>query len=223
MREMKSFDMDVFINRLAAEVAAGGAALAGGGVTRLRRCMLLALLLGTLAVAAMVLAFFGARSDIYLAVPPNAVFLKFLIPLAIAASGLVALVRMAQPGLRTASRGVVLPLLGITLLAMLLWTNSGPPLEVLISEGSVTRCVVKIACLSLIPLVMLLQVLRTGAPTRPVLTSAIAGATSGAGAAFGYALYCPIDSASFVIVAYLSAIAVASVMGVALGYRRIVW
>lgn len=218
---MKSFDMNQFIDRLASEVAGGG--IGPGGVARLRRCTLLAFLLGTATVTATVLTFFGGRADIFLDVPPAAVFLKFLIPLAVAASGLVALVRMAQPGLRATSAGVLLPLLGVALLAMLLWSGSGAPLGTLIAEGSVTRCVAKITCLSLIPMFMLLQVLKNGAPTRPGLTAAVAGATSGAGAALGYAFYCPVDSASFVVVAYLSAIALSALLGVVFGRRRIAW
>lgn len=221
MRGMKSFDMDSFIGRLASEVSGGG--VGPGGVARLRRCVLLALLLGTAAVAATVLVFFGGRSDIFLAVPPDAVFLKFLVPFAIAASGFVALIRMSQPGLPAVSAGVVLPLGAAVLLATLLWSSGGAPLATLIAEGSVTRCVAKITCLSLIPMFMLLEVLKSGAPTRPGLTAAIAGATSGAGAAFGYALYCPVDSTGFVLVAYLSAIALSAALGVAFGRRRLAW
>jgi hypothetical protein len=52
---------------------------------------------------------------------------------------------------------------------------------------------------------------------------AAAGLLAGAGAALGYALYCPVDSAGFVMVWYSAGMAVAVALGAAIGPRAACW
>jgi len=73
---------------------------------------------------------------------------------------------------------------------------------------------------SLPPLVVLLCVMRAGAPTRPALAGAIAGMLSGALGAGAYALACKNDAGLFVALWYPLAILALAALGAALGPSR---
>ena len=84
-------------------------------------------------------------------------------------------------------------------------------------------CLVNIPVLAIGPLAVLLLMLRSGAPTQPVLSGAVAGAVSGGLAAFLYALHCPDDSALFVALWYLLAIGIVTAAGAVIGARYLRW
>ena len=77
--------------------------------------------------------------------------------------------------------------------------------------------------IALLPIAALLQAMRSGAPRRPALAGAAAGLGGGAIGAGVFALYCPNDSVLFVAIWYGLGLAIAGVLGAALGARRLAW
>ena len=84
-------------------------------------------------------------------------------------------------------------------------------------------CLVSIPVLSLGPLIALLNLIKNGAPTRPALAGAVAGAGAGAMGALIYAFHCPDDSALFVALWYSVAITGMAGVGAVAGLRWLRW
>ncbi len=80
-----------------------------------------------------------------------------------------------------------------------------------------------IAALSVPLLAALLWLLRSMAPTRPVLAGAMAGLMAGAMAGLVYSLHCPEIAYAFLAVWYVAAMAVMAGVGALLGSRLLRW
>ena len=65
--------------------------------------------------------------------------------------------------------------------------------------------------------------MRAFAPTRLTLTGAAIGALSGGVGAMAYAMYCPVDSAAFVMTWYVLGIALSAAIGALLGAKFLRW
>jgi hypothetical protein len=70
---------------------------------------------------------------------------------------------------------------------------------------------------------LLTRLLRDLAPTRLTATGAALGAVSGGIGAMAYAMYCPTDSAAFVVTWYAVGIALSAAIGAVLGTRLLRW
>ena len=88
---------------------------------------------------------------------------------------------------------------------------------------AIVECVGLILVIAVLPLWVALRLMAQGAPTRPVLTGAMAGLVVGAGAATGYSFFCLQDNPLFYVTWYGTAIALSAVAGAWLGARRLRW
>lgn len=88
---------------------------------------------------------------------------------------------------------------------------------------AIAECVGLILVIAAAPLWLALRLAARGAPTRPVLTGALAGLVAGAGAATGYSFFCLQDNPLFYVTWYGAAIALSACAGAWLGARRLRW
>lgn len=191
-----------------------------------RQQLLRQLLLGALVCGVLLWALFGVNPQMdQMAVHP-AFITKMLWLTALMGFSLYGLFRLARPGVNA---GHTLWGLGLALVAMLslgflqlLQTESGGR-SMQWMGGSWEVCSVSIAGLSLPVLGALLWALRQLAPTRPVLTGAVAGVLAGSLAASIYSLHCTETSLTFFAVWYVAGMALATAVGAVLGARWLRW
>ncbi|MBX9466230.1 MAG: DUF1109 family protein [Aquamicrobium sp.] len=84
-------------------------------------------------------------------------------------------------------------------------------------------CLTYIPLIGLGPLAIMILALRKGAPTRPVLTGAMAGVVAGGVAAMFYAAHCTDDSPLFVAAWYSVAIGILAALGAVAGRFALRW
>jgi hypothetical protein len=210
-------DTDGLIHGLARQ--AGTSRLPGG------RAFKLTLSIATLASlgisVATVLVLVGTRPDFAAAILRAPFGFKVASMLALGLGGLFLASRAALPD---SGRLTVLALVPAgALLAFRAATDSSGLSVMGNSDISVRECVTTILIASLPPLVVLLCVMRIGAPTRPTLAGAIAGMLSGALGAGAYALACKNDAGLFVALWYPLAILAMAALGAAIGRRALAW
>jgi hypothetical protein len=189
------------------------------------RAFKLTLIVATLASlglsVAMVLLLVGTRPEFAAAVHRAAFAYKVACMLALGLGGLFLASRAALPG---GGRLTVLALVPtVALLAFRAGTDRSGLSFMGHSDVSVWECVMTILVVSLPPLVVLLCVMRVGAPTRPALAGAITGMLSGALGAGAYALACTNDAGLFVALWYPLAILAMAALGAAIGRRALAW
>lgn len=207
--------MEALIARLAAD--------AGPPAHDLRqlRGRVAAAALGAAAVAAvMALAGLGWRGDLPGALMVPTVALKFLWAGALGLTGALALTRAGQPGRRSVTAAALAPAALGGLVGGALWAVDPAPTP---DFASPPFCVLAIVTMALPGLAAGFYALRAGAPVNLRMAGAAAGTLAGAGAAMGYALYCPVDSAGFVMVWYTAGVAAAAAMGAAAAPRVAAW
>jgi hypothetical protein len=210
-------DTDGLIHGLARE--AGTSRLSGARAFRLTLTVATLASLG-LSVA-MVLLLVGARPDFAAAVHSAPFAYKVASMLALGLGGLFLASRAALPGSGRLTALALVP--AVALLAFRAATDHSGLSFMGISDISPYGCVMTILTVSLPPLVVLLCVMRTGAPTRPALAGAIAGMLSGALGAAAYALACKNDAGLFVALWYPLAILAVALLGAAIGRRALAW
>lgn len=88
---------------------------------------------------------------------------------------------------------------------------------------AIVECVGLILVIAALPLWAALRLAARGAPTRPVLTGALAGLVVGSGAAAGYSFFCLQDNPLFYVTWYGTAIGLTITAGAWLGARRLRW
>ncbi|MEI2298612.1 NrsF family protein [Ensifer sp. MJa1] len=151
----------------------------------------------------------GPRPDIASAVETVRFLFKFVVTVALAAAASAALRVAAWP---EAELRRLLPYLCIAPLLLV----AGVVLELIVlpSDAWGARligtnsllCLTFIPLIGLAPLALFLLALRHGAPSRPMLSGALAGLAAGGVAATFYAAHCPDDSPLFVATWYTIAI-----------------
>ena len=193
--------------------AVGRRLLAGAGVGLVVAHLLVALVL-------------GYRADLLAASGGAMFWIKLAYGTSIGLLALWAGERLARPGTRIRARAVWLvgPFAGIAALA--LWRlgqapESGWPTLLMGSSASV--CSWLIVCMAAPCLAGLLWGLRGLAPTRLVLTGAMAGLAAGGLGAGAYALHCGETSGPFVAIWYSLGVAAASALGAAVGPIVLRW
>jgi len=183
-----------------------------------------ALIVGLLIAVGLVLTFFGMRPDI------GAARMMVLMKAGFAALGagvvLPLLLQLAKPGRGPGWRiaaigGFALLCVGAVAVALMggdpstrfeAWTG-----------GAFPWCIVLIPLLATPTAALLGWLVRDLAPTRLAMTGAALGAVSGGVGAMAYAMYCPTDSAAFVVTWYAVAIALCAVIGAVAGSRLLRW
>ena len=175
---------------------------------------------------AIFVVFLGVRHDFAVALSDPHVMFKFIFAASLVGCLLPVVIRAVRPEVRLLQplRWVALPLvvLGAGVAFQLLTSAPEAWLTGMIGQNP-GSCLKSIPALAVGPLVVLLLILRNGAPTRPVLSGAVAGIVSGGFAAFIYALHCPDDSALFVALWYSLAIGITALAGALLGNRFLRW
>lgn len=181
------------------------------------------------AVMIVSIAFFSAigfRPDIDSAMQTARFVFKFVITIALAATGSIAMFRIGKPGvpLKLSAWSLLIPL-ALAIGAAIV------ELSVMPSETWGTRmvghnsrlCLTIIPLLSIGPLACFLLALRHGAPTRPEFAGAVAGLASAGIAATFYAANCNDDSPLFVLLWYPIAISAVAVTGALVGRSFLRW
>lgn len=182
------------------------------------------LLPGLVVAVLLFLAILGPRPDVAAAAETVRFLLKFVVTLALAAAALPLAVRLSAPGAR-APLAALLIAPAILLLAVAVELIVLPPsrwMPSLVGHNWLV-CILCIPLLSMAPLAALLLALRSGAPTAPVLTGAVAGMAAGAIGATLYAAHCPDDSPLFIATWYVIAVLAVTALGAAAGSRLLKW
>ena len=148
--------------------------------------------------------------------------LKFVVTIALAVSAIAVSLHLSRP---EASLGrwawllaIPVGLLGIGMIGEMTMPNRPPVMTRLIGNNS-RVCVLAISLLSLPLLAAALLALRRGAPSRPALAGAFAGALSAGLAATLYASHCTDDSPLFVATWYTLAVVCVAGIGALAGPR----
>ncbi|MET3494798.1 DUF1109 domain-containing protein [Variovorax boronicumulans] len=206
------------------------AMLANGPVAAPRRAtnrrLGLAMLVGVPLSLLILWVDYGVRRDLVQAMFWPMFWVKVLFPLCIAAAGLVMVQRLARPGVevRHAWMGAALPVLGIWVLAAIVWFAMPAEDRMPSLMGQSWRiCALSIGVMALPVFVATLVALRGLAPTQPALAGAAAGALAGGVGAAVYALHCMELTAPFLAVWYVSGIGVPVLVGAVLGPRLLRW
>lgn len=180
-----------------------------------------------LAVAGLAaLLFLGVRSDLAAAMSAPVTALKPILPLVVAVAACFAVLRRSDP-MREAG-WLIWPIAAIGGLAAL-WliaTMAGMPADQWwpAAKGqTLFFCLTAIPVIAAMPLVVLIAALRGGASTKPMLSGALAGLASGAGAAAIYAMHCVEDSPLFFLSWYTLGILAVTAVGALAGRRWLRW
>lgn len=181
------------------------------------------------AVAAVAILFWlllGPRDNALASLVEPRFVLKFLVTLGLAATAVGLVLRLIRPGAAPGLwRSALLLAPGLLLIGVageLLALPAETWMTALIGVNS-RVCLTYIPLMGLAPLGLILLALRSGAPTRPARTGAVAGLIAGGISAAFYASHCPDDSPLFVATWYVLAIALLTALGALLGRRLLRW
>jgi hypothetical protein len=193
---------------------------------RLGRRFALALVLGLVGSLAIYALLMGPRPDIAEAARTARFCLKSVDSLAFALPSLLLTLKLARPDAKPKA-------LALWLLAPFILLGAGVVVELLVvpRDDWLPRLIGhnSMFCMRMIPLlaapilVTLIVALRAGAPTRPALTGALAGAASAGIAALLYSSHCPDDSPLFVATWYPLATLICMGVGAIVGRRFLAW
>lgn len=181
---------------------------------------------GALAGIALLFALLGPNPELarYLGAPMH--WVKVAFTLALAASGLAAVARLARPGRQWAwaARALIVPLPVIWVLAGTSLVSAAPAQRATLLFGNTwTTCPLNIALLATPAFIALLWALRGLAPTRLRLAGAIAGFAAGALGALIYTIHCPELAAPFLGVWYVLGMLIPALVGALIGPRVLRW
>jgi hypothetical protein len=200
------------IERLAADLAASPRTVAPD------RALIVGAAGAAVTVLLIVVAVWGFRPDLALALLRPALQLKLALGAALAVGGYLVATRLIRPDAET------VPIrwfwLGAAVLLTLLLAGAG---SVDLAAGAPLRCVAALLLLSLVPLAVAVSVLRRGASVRPSLSGFGAGLMSGGIAALAYSLYCPVDTLGYVALWYSTGILGAGLLGGGVGRLLLRW
>ena len=180
---------------------------------------------GAVALVAFLLTL-GLRPDLADALSSPRFVLKPVLTLGLFVAALGVLLRLARPGVEWKGRSRALLVAPALLGAGVAFELVSLPSADWAAKAIGTNrywCLTMIPLLALAPLACTLQALRQAAPTRPVLTGAVAGLATGALAATFYAFHCTDDSPLFVAIWYVLALAIVTGAGALGGSRLLRW
>jgi len=174
----------------------------------------------------LVVYWMGVRPDFLDGLDLPMFWFKELFCAALVVAGLLAMVRLARPGMRLAWAPALIaaPLLAMWAAAILELLTAEPEERLPLLLGvSWSECPYNIVVLSLPVFVVAIGLLRRMAPTRLRLAGAAAGFVSGAVGALVYSLHCPELAAAFLSVWYALGMLIPTVVGALLGPRLLRW
>ena len=193
---------------------------------RLGRRVAAAVALGLIVSVAIFALVTEPRPDITAAARTPRFLLKFVDSFAFALPSVLLALRLARPGLRpnAIALWLIAPfvLLGLGVTVELMLVPQGEWLTRLIGRNSM-HCMGMIPMLAAPILAGLIVALKPGAPLRPALTGAMAGAASAGIAALIYAPSCADDSPLFVATWYPLATLICMGVGALAGRRFLDW
>lgn len=185
-----------------------------------------ALAAGGVGSVALMFFLFGPRPDLAQAVRDPAFWLKLLLPAALAAAALGAVVRLGRPGRRVgyAAEALLLPVGVVWMLAAYALFAAAPGGRLALVLGETwTTCALSIALLSLPVLASAFWAMRGLAPTRPALAGAASGLLAGAVGAVAYSVHCPEIAPPFLGTWYVLGMALPAAAGALAGPRLLRW
>lgn len=184
----------------------------------------ISLLVGLVVAVAVVAIGLGVRPDIGAARMP--VMMKAMFSALAAAVVLPLALQLMKPGRplgwRVGAVVLFVALCGACVVVTLMGEEPGDRLATWMGNG-VLWCVVLIPVLAAPTAALLVWLMRAFAPTRLTLTGAAIGALSGGVGAMAYAMYCPVDSAAFVMTWYVLGIALSAAIGSLVGTKLLRW
>lgn len=186
----------------------------------------IALALGISGAAAILAATLGLRPDLMQAAALPMFWFKLAFPASLAVIATVAVQRLARPGMRAgaSAAALLLPIAVVWLTAAAMLIDAAPGDRQSLILGSTWRsCPLSIAMVSSPVLVAVFWALKGLAPTRLVLSGAMAGLLAGAVGALVYALHCTEMQPPFLGVWYVVGMAIPALAGAALGPRLLRW
>ena len=209
---------DAFIDMLVTDI--------GASLPNLRLRLLAAATLGAALSIVLLVLFYGIRPHLAVAITTWHVALKFVVGLALAATGAVLALRLTRPEATGAGAWLILSPAPIILVAAgLVELMLVPPGQWLKQAFGLhpIACLFSVPLMSALPLAGVLWALREGAPAVPAQVGAAAGAVAaGIGSAI-YALHCPDDSPLFLAIWYVLAAILVVTVGRAGGARLLRW
>lgn len=180
---------------------------------------------GAVAATMVFVPLLGVRADIAAALATWRFDLKLLLVAAALVAALVDCVRLVRPtetkGLHWSSVAAGVLVLAAVVLELVATPADGWWAKLVGTNAWL--CLTAIPLLAVAPLVVLLLVMRGGAPRSPQLAGAAAGRLAAAIGALFYATHCFDDSPLFVVTWYGLAMLVATVIGAAAGARVLRW
>ncbi len=168
----------------------------------------------------------GIRPDLMPAMHTGAYWMKFFYTLLFAVAGFWTLERLSRPG---ASSRLQMTLEALPFALLAAWASMKmmmAPADArmpMLMGSSHQVCPWRIVILALPIFAGVFWSLRKAAPTRPVVTGAVAGLLAGAAGAFIYALHCDESAAAFVALWYTFGIAIMGLLGALLGRLALRW
>jgi hypothetical protein len=191
----------------------------------LRWALAAALLAGGLVSLALFLAILGVRADIGPALATWRFELKVglvLLALGLAFSLCIALSRPVAP-VHPGRRLLPLATLAVLAVAIELFILPSASWASRLMGSNALVCLIAIPTLAIAPLVVVLAILRAGAPASPAFAGGAAGLLAAAAAAALYAFHCFDDSPLFVVTWYALAALPVVAVGAAAGHRLLRW
>lgn len=186
----------------------------------------LALAGGIVVAAVLFLWLLGPRGNALASLDQLRFVLKFAVTLSLAVVAIGLVLRMIRPDAGPGAwRTALLLAPGLLLIGVageLIALPGAGWMPALIGSNART-CLAFIPLMGLAPLGLILLALRSGAPSRPALTGAVAGLIAGGLSASFYASHCPDDSPLFVATWYTLAIAMLAGLGALIGRRLLRW
>jgi hypothetical protein len=178
-----------------------------------------------LVTAAMFLAILGLRPGLAGALAEPRFHAKVGVMVLLAAVCVAGLPRLVRPTESARLRPVLAlpPALLIVAVAIELAVSPSGTWEARAIGSNALLCMTCIPVLSLGALALFIAALRRGAPSRPVMSGALAGLAAGALGASFYGLHCPDDSPLFVAIWYTIALSGVTALGAFCGHKWLRW
>jgi len=196
------------------------------GAHAVARRLVAAVAIGVALAFVAMLAMLHLRADLASAAHAPMFWLKFAVPLVVAALAVAAVRRLARPegraGPAVAVGAVLLVVLAVRAVADVVAAPAAQRTALVLGKTALP-CVVLVAVLALPLLATLFVALRSLAPTRLRAAGAAAGALAGGLGAAVYALHCNEMTLPFVAVWYVLGMAVPAALGALLGRRWLHW
>ncbi len=210
---------DDFVSMLAAGVAPVDPDVSG---KRFR----LALSAGALGAVGVMLLAFGLNPQLHGASALPMFWVKLVFPAALGVPTVLLVQRLSHPGMRlgAAAKAWVWPVIGMALLALLVWLDATLLEQPELIFGKTWKtCSRNIAIVAAPVFAGLLWAMKGLAPTRLVLAGTCAGLLAGAVGTVVYALHCQEMAAPFVFVWYGAGMLLCAAIGAVLGPRVLRW